>query len=132
MIHFCSLWFAVAMLSRKKDAYNEAIAVLRKEAPARFVDYVEQTWLPYALKFAAFHTNQHFHLGQRTSSRVEGAHAKLNRALESSRCDVRRLVVTCISVVYNWLEISMVFMLVGRRVAVVRGFGSGVVIWERS
>ena len=72
--HIYSLWFAIAN-AESQDAYDEDIAVLRKEAPARFVDYVEQTWLPYALKFVAFHTNKHFHLGQRTSSRVEGAHA---------------------------------------------------------
>ena len=55
--HFCSLWFAIAN-TESQDAYDEAIAVLRKEAPARFVDYVEQTLLPYALKFVAFHTNK--------------------------------------------------------------------------
>ena len=102
--HFCSLWFAVAN-AESQDAYDETIALLRKKAPAKFVDYVEQTWLPYASKFVAFHTNHHFHLGQRTSSRVEGAHAKLKRQLQSSRCDVHRLVETCISVVSSYLQL---------------------------
>ena len=50
--HFCSLWFAVAN-AESQDASDEAIALLRKKTPAKFVDYVEQTWLPYASKFVA-------------------------------------------------------------------------------
>lgn len=80
MTHLCSLWFAVAS-TEHQDAYDEAILVLRKETLAKFVDNVEYTWLPYALKFVAFHTYQNFNLEQRTSSRVEGAHSKINHAL---------------------------------------------------
>ena len=101
--HHCNLWFAVTEAG-SQEAYDEAITVLQKEAPTKFVSYLEETWIPYASKFVAFHTNQHFHLGQRTSSRVGGAHAKIKRQLQTSRCDVNRLVETCLSIVDSYLQ----------------------------
>ena len=41
---------------------------------------------------------------QRTSFRVEGAHAKIKRQLQTSRCDVNRLVETCLSIVDSYLQ----------------------------
>ena len=101
--HYINLWNAV-MEAETQDTYNKAIAVLRKEAPPKLIAYLEEFWIPHASKFVAFHTNQHFHLGQRTSSRVEGAHAKLKRELQTSRCDVDRLVQICVSIVDSYLQ----------------------------
>lgn len=92
------------MEARTQNAYGEAIAVLRKEVPPKFGTYLDKFWIPYASKFVSFHTDQYFHLGQRTSSRVEGAHIKLKRELQTSRCDVDKLVQTCVSVVDSYLQ----------------------------
>ena len=92
------------MEAETQDAYGKAIAVLRKEAPPKHIAYLEEFWIPHTLKFVAFHTNQHFHLGQRSSSRVEGAHAKLKRDLQTSHCDVGGLVQVCVSIVDSYLQ----------------------------
>ncbi|KAJ3705596.1 hypothetical protein LUZ61_009301 [Rhynchospora tenuis] len=46
--------------------------------------YIKETWLPLKEKFVSAWTDGHLHLGNRASSRAEGAHSKLKKYLEVS------------------------------------------------
>jgi hypothetical protein len=48
------------------------------------VQYIHSTWLVHKELFVKCWTDQHFHLGTRTTSRVEGAHSTLKKYLVSS------------------------------------------------
>jgi hypothetical protein len=47
-----------------------------------FLNYVESTWMPHKERFVDAWTQQHLHLGNSATSRVEGAHSRLNSYLQ--------------------------------------------------
>nr|XP_043615727.1 protein FAR1-RELATED SEQUENCE 5-like [Erigeron canadensis] len=48
------------------------------------VEYINKIWLPWKEKFVSAWTDNYLHLGNRSSSRAEGAHAKLKMYLQVS------------------------------------------------
>ncbi|GJT99833.1 putative reverse transcriptase domain-containing protein [Tanacetum coccineum] len=48
------------------------------------IKYIRDTWLQWKEKFVSAWTKKHLHLGNRASSRAEGAHAKLKLYLQAS------------------------------------------------
>nr|XP_043620091.1 PKS-NRPS hybrid synthetase cheA-like [Erigeron canadensis] len=48
------------------------------------IDYVKNTWLPWKEKFVSVWTEKYLHFGNRSTARVEGAHAKLKKYLQVS------------------------------------------------
>ena len=55
------------------------------------VTYLETTWMPLKHKFWVSHTSKVFTLGNRATSRVEGAHAGLKAWLNSSQGDLKKV-----------------------------------------
>jgi hypothetical protein len=61
------------------------------ERYASLVRYLETTWLPLKKKFWVSYTNKVFTLGNRATSRVEGAHAGLKAWLQNSQGDLKKV-----------------------------------------
>jgi hypothetical protein len=51
-------------------------------------EYIQTTWLPWKEKFVAAWVDDSLHLGQKNTSRVEGAHATLKKYIETSVADL--------------------------------------------
>lgn len=66
------------------EGFNEAWSALISISPPELVCYVERQWIPHKERFATPWTNNYRHLGHSTSSRAEGAHAKVKAYLEVS------------------------------------------------
>ena len=58
---------------------------------ASLVRYLETTWIPLKKKFWVSYTNKVFTLGNRATSRVEGAHAGLKAWLQTSQGDLKKV-----------------------------------------
>ena len=81
-----------AMYKEKKDA----------------LDYIKSIWLPWKEKFVAAWTDKYMHLGNRCSSRAEGAHAKLKQYLQVSTGDLRVVKEKiCLAVEHEFNEIKV-------------------------
>ena len=59
--HYVNLWYAL-MEAETQDAYDKLLQSAGREAPPKFVAYLEEFWISHASEFVAFHTNLHFHL----------------------------------------------------------------------
>ncbi|XP_071699208.1 protein FAR1-RELATED SEQUENCE 5-like [Rutidosis leptorrhynchoides] len=82
--------FDIFMSSWKNVIYSitEAIFLnnwwefkLSYEVKKEAIDYITNIWLPWKEKFVSAWTEKYLHFGNRTSSRAEGAHAKLKMYL---------------------------------------------------
>ena len=58
---------------------------------ASLVRYLETTWIPLKRKFWVSYTNKVFTLGNRATSRVEGAHVGLKAWLQTSQGDLKKV-----------------------------------------
>ena len=97
-------WYSIVYASTEEEFIN-AVKSLCSSAPSAFMEYIEQQWLPHKQRFVAFWVDQFCHFGQKASSRVEGAHAKLKNdpsLRNSSLGNVLTVVNTCILVVEDY------------------------------
>ncbi|XP_074293185.1 protein FAR-RED IMPAIRED RESPONSE 1-like [Silene latifolia] len=89
---FISMWNAI-IYAETEEAFEESWLFLqllyreKKEA----ITYIEKTWIPEKKKFVSAWTENHMHFGNRASSRVEGAHAKLKKYLQVSNGNLHRV-----------------------------------------
>jgi len=100
------LWQLVVN-SKTEEEYNTHLLDLCAVAPAKLVQYFDQQWIPHAKQFVAVWADQHFHIGQKASSRVESAHAKLKRDVSlggTSQGSILTLVGACVAVVEDYRE----------------------------
>ncbi|PIA55362.1 hypothetical protein AQUCO_00800248v1 [Aquilegia coerulea] len=71
------------------------------------VDYIKKIWLPFKERFVKTWTDIHLHLGNRVTSRAEGAHAVLKKYLQVSTSDLHvAKEKICLAVENNFLEIK--------------------------
>jgi len=103
-----ALWQAVVG-AKSKDDYEACLDELRSStAPPELIRYLNRQWIPHSERFVSYWADQHLHLGQRASSRVEGAHAKLkldDALARSSQGNVLTLVEACIAVVEDYTKL---------------------------
>ena len=100
------LWQSVVN-ARTEEEYETHLWNLRDTAPAELVRYINRQWIPHAKRFVTCWADKHQHLGQKASSRVEGAHSKLKRDPSlggSSRRGILALVEACIAVAEDYRE----------------------------
>ncbi|GKC59631.1 hypothetical protein Tco_1087229, partial [Tanacetum coccineum] len=72
------------------------------------IEYIKDTWLPSKEKFVSAWTEKYLHFGNRSSSRAEGAHAKLKLYLPVSTGsfqDVKKKI--CLAVEHEFNEIKV-------------------------
>ncbi|GKD78576.1 PKS-NRPS hybrid synthetase [Tanacetum coccineum] len=72
------------------------------------IEYIKDTWLPWKEKFVSAWTEKYLRFGNRSSSRAEGAHAKLKLYLQvSTRSfqDVKKKI--CLAVEHEFNEIKV-------------------------
>ncbi|KAK9676759.1 hypothetical protein RND81_11G098300 [Saponaria officinalis] len=104
---FMSTWNAV-MYAKTENSYDESwvlLELLYKEKKC-VISYLKETWLPYKQKFVSAWTDTHPHLGNRASSRAEGAHAKLKGYLQVSTGDFGQIVSKiCLAIENEYQEI---------------------------
>lgn len=56
------------------------------------VNYIEDVYHRYLVNLCAYATNRHLHFGTTVTSRVEGAHSQLKRALQVSTGDLLQVI----------------------------------------
>nr|KAJ0223620.1 hypothetical protein LSAT_V11C200088970 [Lactuca sativa] len=72
------------------------------------IEYIKNVWLPWKEKFVNAWTDKYLHFGNRSSSRVEGAHAKLKQYLQVSMGDLREVKEKiCLAVGHEFNEIKI-------------------------
>lgn len=85
--------FDIFMSSWKNVAYSTTTTVFRNnwgefellyQTKKVAIEYIKNTWLPWKEKFVSAWTENYLHFGNRSSSRAEGAHAKLKLYLQVS------------------------------------------------
>lgn len=98
--------------SKMKDIYInnwsefELLYSEKKDA----IEYIKKVWLPCKEKFASAWTKKYLHFGNRTSSRAEGAHAKLKLYLQNSKGnfqEVKRKMCLAIEHEFNEIKIRL-------------------------
>ncbi|XP_056688707.1 uncharacterized protein [Spinacia oleracea] len=82
---FLSYWNKI-VYDETEAEYIERVMQLKKvfASHPKTLNYVEDTWLIHAKKFVQSYTKKMFHLGNRTTNRVESAHNALKRFLKTS------------------------------------------------
>ena len=86
------------------------VVAMREGAPAELRSYLEGTWLTPSIRqrFVSLWADAHRHYGQRATSRVEGAHAKLklekqfDRKKTGWKVQMLGLVKACITLVHDY------------------------------
>ncbi|XP_023752378.2 PKS-NRPS hybrid synthetase cheA-like [Lactuca sativa] len=72
------------------------------------IEYIKNVWLPWKEKFVSAWTDKYLHFGNRSSSRVEGAHDKLKQYLQVSTGDLREVKEKiCLVVEHEFNEIKV-------------------------
>ncbi|GJT05681.1 PKS-NRPS hybrid synthetase [Tanacetum coccineum] len=74
------------------------------------IKYVRDTWSPWKEKFVSAWTEKHLHLGNRASSRAEGAHAKLKMYLQASTGgfqEVKKKISQAVEHEFNEIKIRL-------------------------
>ncbi|GKA62883.1 PKS-NRPS hybrid synthetase [Tanacetum coccineum] len=89
---FMSMWNIVAY-STTEPLFDKNWAEFELDYKDKLhsVDYIKSTWLPCKEKFVSAWTDRYLHFGNRSSSRAEGAHAKLNKYLQVSTGDLHEV-----------------------------------------
>ena len=76
--------------SENEDLFNEnwnkMQSIWKKHSGA--INYLLKTWIPWKESIVDFWIDRHMHLGNSTSSRIEGAHSALKKHLPSSVLDI--------------------------------------------
>lgn len=84
--------------SETENQFHENWQKLKDEYADEVYDdcttYLEREWLPHRQDFVAAWTKFHFHLGQISTSRAEGAHAAIKSRLDSCQGDMVTVVKT--------------------------------------
>jgi len=89
---FLSDWKAV-IAAKTKDEWKEKWKDLIKDkGRKRMKKYFERTWLPLKEKFCHAWTDDCMHFNQRATSRVDGSHNSLKRAIKVSTRDLKHVV----------------------------------------
>ncbi|KAL4588354.1 hypothetical protein LXL04_001238 [Taraxacum kok-saghyz] len=71
------------------------------------IDYIKDTWLPWKEKFVSAWTESYLHFGNRTSSRAEGAHAKLKLYLQVSTGGFQQVTEKiCLAIEHEFNELK--------------------------
>src|SRR6202000_512033 len=68
--------------------YNSQLLEFKKRFPFPPIRYIEETWLIHKEKFIVAYTQKYLHLGNSTTSRVEGSHAFLKKHIGASTGDM--------------------------------------------
>nr|KAJ0186149.1 hypothetical protein LSAT_V11C900470640 [Lactuca sativa] len=74
------------------------------------IEYIKNTWLPWKEKFVSAWTKKYLHFGNRSSSRAEGAHAKLKKYLQVSTGgfqDVTEKICLAIKHEFNEIKVQL-------------------------
>ncbi|GJR30188.1 PKS-NRPS hybrid synthetase [Tanacetum coccineum] len=74
------------------------------------IKYIRDTWSPWKEKFVSAWTEIHLHLGNRASSRAEGAHAKLKMYLQASTGgfqEVKKKISQAVEHEFNEIKIRL-------------------------
>ncbi|XP_052620945.1 protein FAR-RED IMPAIRED RESPONSE 1-like [Lactuca sativa] len=74
------------------------------------IEYIKKTWLPWKEKFVSAWTENYLHFGNRSSSRAEGAHAKLKQYLQVSTGgfqDVTKKICLAIKHEFNEIKVKL-------------------------
>ncbi|XP_052627581.1 protein FAR-RED IMPAIRED RESPONSE 1-like [Lactuca sativa] len=74
------------------------------------IKYIKKTWLPWKEKFVSAWTENYLHFGNRSSSRAEGAHAKLKQYLQVSTGgfqDVTKKICLAIKHEFNEIKVKL-------------------------
>ncbi|XP_023745850.1 uncharacterized protein LOC111894016 [Lactuca sativa] len=74
------------------------------------IEYIKNTWLPWKEKFVSAWTEKYLHFGNRSSSRAEGAHAKLKQYLQVSTGgfqDVTEKICLAIKHEFNEIKVQL-------------------------
>ncbi|XP_074281819.1 protein FAR1-RELATED SEQUENCE 5-like [Silene latifolia] len=105
---FMSTWNAV-MYAETESSFEESwvlLELLYKEKKSVIL-YLNETWMPHKQKFVSAWSDTHPHLGNRASSRAEGAHAKLKGYLQVSTGDFAQVVSKiCLAIENEFQEIN--------------------------
>ena len=74
------------------------------------IEYIKKTWLSWKEKFVSAWTENYLHFGNRSSSRAEGAHAKLKQYLQVSTGgfqDVTKKICLAIKHEFNEIKVKL-------------------------
>ncbi len=84
---FFLLWTGVVSAENEQEfgAQWSELCTACTDKLASLVAYLRDVWIPYKERFVSACANRHLHLGNRTTSRAEGAHAALKRYLQKCR-----------------------------------------------
>jgi hypothetical protein len=88
-IEFIELWKAVTASITEQDfttQWNEFLECY--ESKPNVLQYLQETWILYKECFISAWADRYLHLGNKATSRVEGAHATLKKYLQSSTGDL--------------------------------------------
>ena len=91
---FMHRWNTLITTSTEVE-YQQQLSELRSkfnDEYGSFMSYLEDTWIPHHTKFIAAWTKQWLHLGNTTTSCVEGAHHTLKSYLQVSTGDLKVVV----------------------------------------
>ncbi|PWA47757.1 hypothetical protein CTI12_AA460500 [Artemisia annua] len=72
--------------------------------------YIKDTWFPWKDKFVSAWTEKYLHFGNRSSSRAEGAHAKLKLYLQVSTgsfLDVKKKICLAVEHEFNAIKVKL-------------------------
>ena len=86
---FNSYWQSL-INSPTEDEYTARLIDFNKkyQSVPYALRYIKETWLIYKEKIVRYWTNQYLHLGNSSTSRVEGSHAFLKKYIQASTGDI--------------------------------------------
>ncbi|KAJ9543535.1 hypothetical protein OSB04_023242 [Centaurea solstitialis] len=96
------------IMSDRELALMNAIKVLFYHTKKVAIEYIKKTWLPWKEKFVSAWTESYLHFGNRSSSRAEGAHAKLKLYLQVSTGGFQEVKEKiCLAIKHEFNEIKV-------------------------
>ncbi|XP_057452946.1 uncharacterized protein LOC130744810 [Lotus japonicus] len=78
------------MYAESAEEFNAGMDFLRSLVGEHsdLMNYIKETWLPFKHKFVKYAIDRYIHMGNTTTNRVEGAHAKLKACIKDSKSDM--------------------------------------------
>ena len=111
-------WIEIVYSVSEEEYANRWMAFEEKWKTSQYshcVSYISKTWLPWKERFVCAWTNKVRHFGSITTARVEGAHSRLKKYLESSKENftslwhvLNRMIIGQITAVTESFEHSLI------------------------
>ncbi|XP_057456297.1 uncharacterized protein LOC130747376 [Lotus japonicus] len=78
------------MYAESAEEFNAGMDFLRSLVEEHYdlMNYIKETWLLIKHKFVKYAIDRYMHMGNTTTNRVEGAHAKLKACIKDSKSDM--------------------------------------------